>query len=540
MRYFLFLLTLLFFHSISFAQWSEGGMPESFSQLSAAVTFTNLPPFDFTTMHAADSVNDQSKGAYRFGYNHMVDIDILKSSTPLTSNNGTRIWRTGITSSGASTINLTFDEYELPEGAKLFIYTPDKKFLLGAFTSKNNNASHQFATDLIPDDSIILEYDAPATTINEGHLHLYRVTHGYRGINDFVSTRSFGDAGSCQINVNCPLGDLWQHEKRGIICLVVGGNEFCSAVLVNDVPQDGTPYVLTANHCNDGDEASWVFRFNWETPACEEPATNPFSQSLSGGELKARSDTSDFCLVQITGGLSGGTIPASYAPFFNGWSNADVPADSIIAIHHPGGDVKKISGASNPVTSQYYNGVQCWKIGEWTEGCTEGGSSGSPIFDQHHHIVGQLYDGPSACNQPSNLMTDYYGKFSVSWLGNGTDETQLKRWLDPDNTGTTMIDGYDGALNSAVSSIHTLPGIIVFPNPNDGNFEVTTNSETAAIQLLDIQGRNIAGMSAGSFLQGKSAFQFRNVTDGMYIIRLVEKTSVVTQKVVVDTDLHIQ
>lgn len=525
--------------SISFAQLSEGGEPESFHNTLftslAPVPFINMPSFNLAALRSADSIDDQSKLAYRFGFNHFVDLGLNNSGVWNTSSSGDKIWQLGITSKNAMSINLTFDDYELPEGATLFIYTTDKKFVLGAFTNKNNDASKKFATDLIPRDSIIIEYDEPAQVAGIVKLHLYRVTHGYRGVNDFISTRSFGGSGACQVNVNCPLGDLWQHEKRGIICLVVGGNEFCSASLVNDVPQDGIPYVLTANHCS-GDEASWVFRFNWEAPACSDPPSNPASQSLSGGILKAKSDTSDFCLVEITGGLAGGTIPSSYLPYFNGWSNADVPADSIIGIHHPSGDIKKISAATNPTTSHFYDGVQCWKIGQWTTGCTESGSSGSPIFDQDHHIVGQLYDGPSACNQSPNLMYDYYGKFSVSWLGTGTNETQLKHWLDPDNTGAVMIDGYDGALNSSASTNSKDQFSTIFPNPNDGNFEVSVPSgysQDVQLQLLDASGRTIQSQPLINYAAGKVEFQFRNLPPGIYFIREQEKEKTRIDKVVV-------
>ena len=43
-------------------------------------------------------------------------------------------------------------------------------------------------------------------------------------------------------------------------------------------------------------------------------------------------------------------------------------------------------------------------------GVTEGGSSGSPIFNQSKRIVGQLSGGSSTCNSPN--YSDLYGKMS--------------------------------------------------------------------------------------------------------------------------------
>lgn len=431
---------------IAKAQLSQGGKPYSFNKFYEPESPTKseyMPAFDIDELRAQDAVNDQNKGPFRFGYNHYVNYNFSNSGSWTTLADGARLWQLGIKSAEAISLNLTFNDFYLPEGSKLFVYTPDRKYVIGAFTHINNDASNMFATDLIPGSELIMEYYEPAQVTGQGHINLFRVTHGYRGVEEFA-TRSFGDAGSCQVNVNCPLGNNWQDQKRGVVCLVVGGSEFCTGSLVNDVPQDGKPYVLTANHCSSSNDfASWVFRFNWEAPGCTNPGTSPTSQSLNTSTLRARSAGTDFCLVEITGGLQGGSVPASHSPYFNGWSNVNTPATNAIAIHHPSGDVKKISEAANATVSSTYSSADCWKVGQWTTACTEPGSSGSPLFDQNHHIIGQLYGGPSSCSATGSNLTDYYGKFATSWLGGGTNSTQLKVWLDPNNTGVTTLDGYD-------------------------------------------------------------------------------------------------
>ncbi|MCW3083837.1 MAG: Lysyl endopeptidase [Bacteroidetes bacterium] len=455
------LASALYFNT-AVAQYSQGGTPLSFGKhftATQAVPFVNMPSFDLASMQAEDAVNDQSKGPYRFGYNHMVNLSMTNSGAWTTLPNGDRLWQLGIKSKGAKSINLAMDDFFMPEGAKLFIYNEDRSMVIGAFTSVNNDASNHFATDLVYGESVTLEYYEPAAVAGKGHMNIFRVTHGYRGGDDYY--KSFGQAGSCQVNVNCTLGANWQTEKKGIVCLVVGGSEFCSGSLVNDVPQDGKPYILTANHCSaSNDMASWVFRFHWEAPTCANPSSTPTSQSLSGSVLRARTGTSDFCLVEITGGLSGGTVPSTYNPYFEGWSNVDVPATNAIGIHHPSGDIMKISEAANATSTSTMSGATCWRVGQWTTACTEPGSSGSALFDQNHHIVGQLFGGPSACGATAANMYDNYGKFAVSWLGDGTAATQLKPWLDPGNTGATIQDGFDPnavapafTLDAAVSSV---------------------------------------------------------------------------------------
>jgi len=74
---------------------------------------------------------------------------------------------------------------------------------------------------------------------------------------------------------------------------------------------------------------------------------------------------------------------------------------------------------------------------DWDAGTTEPDSSGSPLFDQNHHVVGQLHGGYAACG---NNSSDWYGQFSVSWNGGGTSATRLRDWLDPGNTGVNSVD----------------------------------------------------------------------------------------------------
>ncbi|MCE9539674.1 MAG: serine protease, partial [Bacteroidetes bacterium] len=477
-----FLICICIFMSILFgkiatAQLSHGGKPLSFDknfQSEEPVEFKNMPSFDLDALKAEDEINSQNKGPFRFGFNHYVNYDLNNSGSWITLANGDRIFQLGLRSAGANSLNLAFDNFFIPDGAKLFIYTADKKYIIGAFTNQNNDVSKKFATDLIPGDALVIEYFEPTEVANQGSFNLFRVTHGYRGVKEFTE-KSFGDGGSCQMNVNCPLGTNWQNEKQGVVCLVVGGSEFCTGSLINDVPQDSKPYVLTANHCSSSNDfATWVFRFSWEAPGCSNPGTTPSTaQSLNTSTLRARDAGTDFCLVEITGGLIGGTVPATYSPYFNGWSAINVPAITEIAIHHPSGDIKKISEALTPATTGTYNSADCWKTGQWTTGCTEPGSSGSPLFDQNKRIIGQLYGGPSSCGASPTNMNDYYGKFSSSWLGAGTNSTQLKIWLDPGNTGATTADGFDPnstppayVYDAAVKSIGT---------PADGSSSCNTS-----------------------------------------------------------------
>jgi hypothetical protein len=133
----------------------------------------------------------------------------------------------------------------------------------------------------------------------------------------------------------------------------------------------------------------------------------------------------------------------------------NTPATSAVCIHHPQGDVKKISWDYDPVTSTPYlstttvSSATHWLVGNWEDGTTEVGSSGSPLFDQNHRIVGQLHGGFADCDVN---LPDWYGKFSYSMTEG------LRAWLDPENSGAMTLDGFDPSTNSAPTVVVSFSG----------------------------------------------------------------------------------
>ena len=362
----------------------------------------------------------------------------------------------------------------MPKGGKLFVYNEDKTMVLGAFTDKTNQQDHQLGVDLVKGSKIIVEYDeSPDVNVNESltynkGINIFRVTHGYRSLFNHLM-KSFNQSGSCENNVVCD--GNWDKQKRAVACITVGGSGQCSGSLINDVPSDGTPYFLTANHCgNASDAMTWVFRFNWDSPTCSTNTDGPYGYTISGSTQKAFNVHSDFNLVQLSS-----TPNDTFNLYYEGWSNIWVYADSTTGIHHPAGDVKKISFAAAPAQDggmqNEGNGfADVWRVGQWTNGVTEGGSSGSPLYDQNHRVIGQLYGGPSYCGAGDINYYDVYGKFATSWAYGGTAGTEIKDWLDPNNTGALVNDGYDPnvtpfALDAGILNINT-PVQKNYCNPN--------------------------------------------------------------------------
>jgi hypothetical protein len=437
---------------ISTAQISVDGKPLSndYQVKSNVETFT-MPSFDLDKMLREDAFESQFKDIpprfgkdfdVNFGYGNSGTIDILP--------NGTKIWRVNIKSPGAVSINLIFDKFNLPKGSTFFVYSKNKKQIFGAYTDINNQPSRVFSTTPCKGEEIVLEYNAPLG-LRDPEINISTVIHAYKNVFNYLPQKEYGGSGLCNRNVICSEGDPYRDQIRSVALIInSSGNRHCTGSMINNTRYDGTPFFLTANHCiSSQNVATWVFIFKYEAPSCPNlGGDGPVTFSINGSTLLANNAASDFALLKLSS-----KPPASYNVYYNGWNRSNVPPTSGFGIHHPSGDVKKISYAFLPFrpTSQNDSIVpgdsSHWHV-RWTIipgsgqiAITEGGSSGSPIFNQNKQVVGQLYGGPSSCTATDK--SDYYGKFDRSWNYGTTPATRLKDWLDSANTGVMFVNGFD-------------------------------------------------------------------------------------------------
>lgn len=412
---------------------------------AAARVTVQLPPA--ADLAVEDARRDAEGLPWRFALPEAVRLTPSDSGRWESLPDGARRWRLEVASPGAVSLNLGFTGFWLPRGATLTV-RPLAGLAPSFVFDDGDNADHgELWTPIVPGDGLVVELEVPADAATEPLLELGSVNSGYRGFGGAPGAAggSSDKSGACNLDVACSQGDPWRAEIASVGLITVGGSITCSGAMVNNTAYDGTPYFLTANHCGVTVSAapSVVVYWNYESPSCGQHGGGMQTEFTTGSTLRSNWSISDFTLLELDE-LPDPAFGVTYA----GWNRGSELPVSAVGIHHPQGDEKSISFEEAPLhLTSYTTYVQPGdgthlQVIDWDQGTTEPGSSGSPLFDAGHLVVGQLHGGYAACG---NDESDWYGWLNRSWDGGDTSATRLSEWLDPIGAGVLTLPLLDPA-----------------------------------------------------------------------------------------------
>ncbi|MDR2938012.1 MAG: T9SS type A sorting domain-containing protein [Prevotellaceae bacterium] len=448
------------------AQISEGGTPPSFqyqTRLRSGLAVTELPVTFSVDSLIREDERRLAEGVAPPTVATSIKVGLSAQNAGQWSRlpGGETIWQLHLHAHGAKALMVYYADFYLPKGGRLYLYNSEKTQLLGAYTQATHPQGGVFATEMVAGDELVFEYVA-APDGEMPRIEIASVGYVYNNVytqNGEVSLRA-ALSEPCNVNVNCQEGAAWQDQKRGVCYMTqkIGDDTYiCTGSLVNNTAGDLKPYIISAAHCSESSEQEasakdmqqWLFYFHMEYEACSNASGIVPAKTMVGCEKIVKTSIngqSDGLLL-----LLNDSVPESYDVYYNGWDRRAAPAQQGVSIHHPSGDMKKISTFSAPLTSETFSNSRV--TGEtdahWNatfvatangHGVTEGGSSGSPLFNEHKLIVGTLTGGNSSCDYLDGM--NLYGKLSSHWNRyTNTSATRMDMWLDPLSTGAEALEG---------------------------------------------------------------------------------------------------
>ncbi|MGK0349431.1 MAG: hypothetical protein ACJAYX_000098 [Planctomycetota bacterium] len=412
------------------------------AQPLGSVASYGVPMLDRNTLSIEDTNRAANGQPARYAVSNPVNISPVSHGTWEQLDATWSLWRLRIKAPDSDHVNLGFQTFFMPAGARMQVYSSDNSYVVRPFDSVDHQPTGEFWTPVVMGSEIVCEVYVQTALKPQLLLDMIHIGSGYRYFGSGATALSDG-SGSCNVDVNCPQGAGWAAEISASAAISTGGSLFCSGSMINNTANDGRNFFLTAYHCGVGSSqaSSLVCYWNYDAVTCGSNSA-PLNQFTIGSVLRAGWNTSDFTLVELNS-----TPNAAWGVTYAGWNRSTSTASSAVAIHHPSGDSKKISFETAPVQFTAYGGTSQSananhvRVVDWDTGTTEGGSSGSPLFDQNHRIIGQLHGGGAACG---NNQSDWYGRLRTSWTGGGNNSNRLSNWLDPVNTGAQTLDTLGG------------------------------------------------------------------------------------------------
>ena len=428
------------------------------------------PPVDVVSVDLAPLIDSAAASPSRFA----VDVPHAVSTTSgeWTRTASVSTWTYSVQIPGAVSMSFHATDALLPSGATLTVTADDVDYV---YTSKDARGGDLWSR-IGRGDSLTFALSVAAEDVGAVRLEIASFQAGYRSLGDGVPNHAHYDGlrkqalattAPCAQNWTCNVTATNLGPGDATAALIISNMALCTGVLLNDVPNDGAPYILTARHCQNGSSdggapyaASSIVVYWNAVSACGSLLGTVYdaASAVQYGGATTVVEQQDMWLVRLR------DYPAVDA-YYAGWDATGGSFVGGFTPHHAGGTSRQFVGwygqavyftlppASLGVryTSTFWgtvNGV----------GAGGPGSSGGGLFNDAGRLVGTLVRGQHAADDtgvcPTNppaaptqadataLSTALSGTFSsTDDPGSSTGTTTLRTVLDPGNTGKLVVDG---------------------------------------------------------------------------------------------------
>lgn len=346
---------------------------------------------------------------------------------------------------------------------------------------------------VLPGESLQLTIDVADAERDQVALDIQSFQAGYRalgrGSNDhpyYVKLQRRSAAGTtstCVQNYQCSVTPANAAIGKATVAIVVGNTYQCTGTLVNDVPGDNAPYVLTARHCENGKygggapgAAANVTVYWNATTACGSTLGSiydPGTVTQSGATTVV--EQQDAWLIKLD------DAPAFADAQFAGFDASGIAVQGGYTIHHALGYNDQLTQwFGQAYRTQQTSVLGSTFVSDFLETVNQAGNigpgaSGSSLIDGNNRLVGTLSLGRSSsdpsgyesCPVPSptapngsNGNADFISLAGV-WNStadptSSTGTTTLKSVLDPSNSGTQIVSSTPLINLNFTASSHSL------------------------------------------------------------------------------------
>ena len=372
--------------------------------------------------------------------------------------------RIRLTSPGAASVRLGLDLKGVPLDVEMVFFGSDQPGRLEGPVRVGDIADRTVAwwSPLTEGETQTVELFAP-NAVPAVAPHIESASHVLATPSSRFTKRvaDIGDSGSCNVDVACSslASQATFREITNAVAQMVfndgGLTGLCTGTLLNDTDASTqAPWFYSANHCFDESDAPFKTATQLQTVATT-LATLWFFEAASCGSTQPAN------WVQLSGGatvlynnvtadvlfmrLNNSPPPGA---FYAGWNaNALAVGASVVTVHHPSGDLKKVSQGSvlRFATPGVFGGNASFIETRWSSGTTEGGSSGAGVWStgsSGYSFRGGLYGGSALCTNPTG--TDYYSRFDQVY-------PSLSQYLSPPAQAAPITDFTDMWWNPAES-----------------------------------------------------------------------------------------